>query len=124
MADQADRLLELAAPGAAEYDQECDSYSDCDIYMDGGDGIDAYCGVERCGNCQQKRLSAMFPNTALQRGIQDIYYSDWVPAMTESRNSGTCPTSWPRPWTTPTNTPERPARPLPAPELPRFRPHA
>lgn len=85
MADQADRLLELAAPGAAEYDQECDSYSDCDIYMDGGDGIDAYCGVERCGNCQQKRLSAVFPNTVLQSGIQDIYYSDWVPAMIETQ---------------------------------------
>lgn len=80
----ADRMLVAANP-AADCDHECDSYSNCEIYINDGDGRDAYCGVARCGNCQQERLSAVFTDSALAAGIQNIYYSEWTPTMTDRR---------------------------------------
>ena len=87
IAEEADFLVELANPSAAGCDHDCDSATRQNIFQDEDTGIDAYAGIEQCGNSRQERMVVVFPDETRQSGIQDLYYSGWQPAMTDSRNA-------------------------------------
>lgn len=87
IAAEADALVDLANPSAADCDHDCDSATLQNIFQDEDTGIDAYAGVEQCGNCRQERMVVVFPDETRHSGIQDVYYSGWRPAMTDSRNA-------------------------------------
>lgn len=87
ISETADDLVALANATAADCDHECDSATLQDIYLDDDTGIDAYAGTERCDNCRQERLVVVFPDEAQRSGIQDVYYSDWTPAMSVTRRN-------------------------------------
>ena len=87
ISETADDLVALANATAADCDHECDSSTQQDIYLDDDTGIDAYGGVEQCENCRQERMVVVFPDETRHCGIQDVYYSDWTPAMSISRRN-------------------------------------
>ena len=87
ISETADDLAALANATAADCDHECDSSTQQDIYLDEDTGIDAYAGTEQCGNCQQERMVVVFPDETRHSGIQDVYYSDWTPAMSITRRN-------------------------------------
>ena len=85
--ETADDLVAPANATAADCDHECDSATQQDIYLDDDTGIDAYAGVEQCGNCRQERMVVVFPDETHHCGIQDVYYSDWTAAMSLTRRN-------------------------------------
>ena len=87
ISETADDLVALANATATDCDHECDSATLQDIYLDDDTGIDAYAGTERCDNCRQERLVVVFPDETRNSGIQDVYYSDWTPAMSVTRRN-------------------------------------